>query len=41
MEEKIKQKYPRIPVVSLSAKDYAEMDGEKVLMKGLRIISEN
>lgn len=41
MEEKIKQKYPGIPVVALSAKDYAEMDGEKVLMNGLRLIGEN
>jgi len=40
MEEKIKAKYPNIPVMSLSAKDYAEMDGEKVLMQGLALIKD-
>lgn len=40
MEEKIKAKYPQIPVLSLASKDYAEMDGEKVLMQGLDLIKD-
>lgn len=40
MEEKLKAKYPHVPVVSLSTKDYAEMNGEKVLDYSMDFITE-